>query len=77
MCVEVIVNETVCENIGQLRAAIGREPVMETYPLCGPADDRDCLCHVDHDATAASVGMVVNMRDVIFWRYVPKKGRQR
>lgn len=76
MCTEVKVNGRYCDGIGDLRAALGREPIMcgdriapEMIAAVGPVTDDECLCHVDHDATAASIGMTVNRDDCLLWVY--------
>lgn len=84
MCTEVLVNGCHCEGIGDLRSALGREPIMcpermeqEMLDACGPVTDDECLCHVDHDATAAAMGMAVNRDDCFLWAYEVSASRLR
>jgi hypothetical protein len=77
MCTEVCIGPfkggTYCESIGQLRAA-GFEPVQVDYgKLHGTKpwefSPNECLCHVDHTATAKRYGYRVSRSDPMTVRY--------
>jgi hypothetical protein len=77
MCTEVCIGPfkggTYCESIGQLRAA-GFEPVQVDYgKLHGTKpwefSPNECLCHVDHTATAKRYGYRVSRSDPMTLRY--------
>ena len=58
MCVEICVNGEWCCNIGELKAALGGEPVMDDG-YGGVPPDHFCLCGVDVERTAAACGFTV------------------
>lgn len=58
MCRQVIVNDEICETVGELKAQIGGLLVW-TVSL-DDISDEDCLCCLDVEGTAAKHGLIVD-----------------
>lgn len=59
MCVEILFDGQVLHSLGEVRAALGQEPVYHPDAGCDASTAGEmCLCCVDLPATAALVNRV-------------------
>lgn len=65
MCTEVWIDGEMITSLGEMRKALGRDPVHDdpaSYPESAFEDDC-CLCSVKHHETAALIGRVVDWNE--------------
>ena len=73
MCGEVWIDGEMITNLGEMRKALGRDPVHDDpakYPE-GAFEDDVCLCSLKHAETAALIGRVVDWNEWGDMVYVP------
>lgn len=72
MCLSIVLDGKRIQSAGELRDAIGREPVWDSddmWPGCHPKDD-ECLCALDLRATARLIGRIAISDDAAEWHLV-------